>query len=86
MKYSEIFFVIRKFLAYTPPTIHASYGPDQEQMEQMKDLGFSRKLTEREINDYKGPVHYIAHHEVVRPDKNLIIQQDTRDTVLTIVG
>ena len=41
----------------------------QEQMEQMEDLGFSRKLTEREINDYKGPVHYIAHHEVVRPDK-----------------
>jgi hypothetical protein len=29
MKYSEIFFVIRKFLAYTPPTIHASYGPEQ---------------------------------------------------------
>jgi hypothetical protein len=27
MKYSETFFVIRKFLAYTPPTIHASYGP-----------------------------------------------------------
>jgi hypothetical protein len=26
MKYSEIFFVIRKFLAYTPPTIDASYG------------------------------------------------------------
>ena len=26
MKYSEIFFVIRKFLAYTP-TIHASSGP-----------------------------------------------------------
>ena len=23
MKYSEIFFVIRKFLAYTPPTMHA---------------------------------------------------------------
>ena len=41
----------------------------QEQMEQMEDLGFSRKLTEREINDYKGPVHYIAHQEVVRPDK-----------------
>jgi hypothetical protein len=28
MIYSEIFFVIRKFLVYTPPTIHASYGPD----------------------------------------------------------
>jgi hypothetical protein len=28
MKYSEIVFVIRKFLAYTPPTIHASYGPE----------------------------------------------------------
>ena len=38
-------------------------------MEQMEDLGFSRKLTERGINDYKAPVHYIAHHEVVRPDK-----------------
>ena len=56
-------------MAYTPPTIYASYGPGQEQMEQMKDLGFSRKLTEKEINYYKGPVHYIAHHEVVRPDK-----------------
>jgi hypothetical protein len=27
MKYSEFFFVIRKVLAYTPPTIHVSYGP-----------------------------------------------------------
>ena len=27
MKYSEIIFVIRKFLADSPPTIYASYGP-----------------------------------------------------------
>ncbi|XP_028397206.1 uncharacterized protein LOC114521015 [Dendronephthya gigantea] len=41
----------------------------QEQMEQMESLGFSRKLTEQEIKEYNGPLHYIAHHEVVRPDK-----------------
>ncbi len=41
----------------------------QDQMKQMEDLGFSRKLTEEEIKKYKGPVHYIAHHEVVRPEK-----------------
>ena len=41
----------------------------QEQMKQMEDLGFSCKLSEKELEEYNGPVHYIAHHEVVRPDK-----------------
>lgn len=41
----------------------------REQMREMEDLGFARKLTEKEIEEYKGPVHYIAHREVVRPDK-----------------
>ena len=36
----------------------------QEQMKQMEELGFSQKL-----KDYKDPVYYIAHHEVVRPEK-----------------
>jgi hypothetical protein len=27
IKYSEIFFVIRKFFIYIPPTIDSSYGP-----------------------------------------------------------
>ena len=37
----------------------------QEQMKQMEDLGFSRKLSEKELVEYNDPVHYIAHHEVV---------------------
>ena len=41
----------------------------QEQMKQMEDLGFSRKLTDEELKDYKDPVYYITHHEVVRPEK-----------------
>ena len=41
----------------------------QEQMKQMEELGFSQKLTDEELKDYKDPVYYIAHHEVVRPEK-----------------
>ena len=32
-------------------------------------MKFSRKLLEKELAEYKGPVHYIAHHEILRPDK-----------------
>jgi hypothetical protein len=39
------------------------------QMKEMTKLNFSRKLSEEEVKSYKGPVHYIAHHAVVRPDK-----------------
>ncbi|KAG1683387.1 hypothetical protein GQR58_010040 [Nymphon striatum] len=28
----------------------------------------SRKLSAREIAEYKGPVHYISHHAVLKPD------------------
>ena len=31
-------------------------------------MKFSRKLTKREIEEWKGPVHYVAHHAVVRPE------------------
>lgn len=40
-----------------------------KQMAEMVDLGFSRKLTEEEINTHKGPVHYVSHHAVIRPEK-----------------
>ena len=30
---------------------------------------FARKLSDEEINSYEGPVHYIAHHAVIRPEK-----------------
>ena len=32
-------------------------------------MKFSRKLLEKELAEYKGPVHYIAHLEILRPDK-----------------
>ena len=48
--------------------------PDQataydNQMKEMETLKFARKLSEEEMENYKGPVHYISHHAVVRPEK-----------------
>ena len=34
----------------------------------MNKLGFSRKLSEEELNQYNGLVHYVSHHEVLRPE------------------
>ena len=38
------------------------------QMVEMNQLQFSRRLTEKETREYSGPVHYISHHEVLRPE------------------
>ncbi|XP_067051157.1 uncharacterized protein [Acropora muricata] len=38
------------------------------QMVEMKELQFSRRLTEKEAREYSGPVHFISHHEVLRPE------------------
>ena len=38
---------------------------------QIKDMvtrGVARKLSKKELTLYKGPVHYIGHHEVLKPD------------------
>ena len=40
-----------------------------KQMEEMKEMQFSRKLSKKEMDNYKGPVHYIPHHAVIRPEK-----------------
>ena len=40
-----------------------------QQMKEMTDKNFSRRLTDEELNAYKGPIHYIAHHGVLRPEK-----------------
>ena len=40
-----------------------------KQMEKMKELLFSRKLCKEEMDNYIGPVHYIPHHAVIRPEK-----------------
>ena len=40
-----------------------------EQMTEMMKMNFCRKLSENEVKNYKGPVHYIPHHAVIRPEK-----------------
>ena len=40
-----------------------------KQMTEMVKLNFCRKLSEDKVKNYKGPVHYILHHAVIRPEK-----------------
>ena len=40
-----------------------------EQIQEMEKMQFARKLTKDEIEEWKGPVHYVARHAVVRPEK-----------------
>ncbi|XP_063596235.1 uncharacterized protein LOC134773088 [Penaeus indicus] len=42
----------------------------QREIEDMIDRGVVRKLTKEEMREYKGPVHYIHHHEVLKPESN----------------
>ena len=44
----------------------ASYD---KQIKEMGEMQFARKLTPKEIEELKGPVHYVAHHTVLRPEK-----------------
>ncbi|XP_028412195.1 uncharacterized protein LOC114535018 [Dendronephthya gigantea] len=39
------------------------------QMQEMEELGFSRRITQEEEQQYYGPVHYINHHAIIRPEK-----------------
>ena len=47
------------------PELAAAYG---KQMKEMSDMNFSRKLSKEELEKYTGPVHYIPHHAVIRPE------------------
>ena len=38
------------------------------QMKDMIDRGVAREIPKEEMASYKGPIHYIAHHEVLKPD------------------
>ena len=40
-----------------------------QQMIEMSKANYSRILSQRELDEYEGPVHYAAHHEVLRPEK-----------------
>ena len=35
----------------------------------MEEMKFSSKLTVKENSEWKGPVHYVAHHAVLCPEK-----------------
>ena len=38
------------------------------QVRDMVQRGVARKLTKEELNNYEGPIHYVSHHEVLKPD------------------
>ena len=40
-----------------------------KQIKEMEEMNFSRKLTKEELESYKGPLYYVAHHAVLRPEK-----------------
>ncbi|XP_068758047.1 uncharacterized protein [Montipora capricornis] len=40
----------------------------QKQIEDMIEREVARKLSQTELKNYKGPIHYISHHEVLKPD------------------
>ena len=40
------------------------------QMQEMCNLNFARKLSDEEAKSYQGPVHYISHHGVARPESD----------------
>ena len=37
-------------------------------MDDMVKRGVAHKLSDEEIQSYDGPIHYIAHHAVLKPD------------------
>ena len=51
-------------LAKSP--VHATVYDNQ--VKDMVNREVARKLSKDEIDNYKGPVHYISHHEVLKPD------------------
>ena len=53
-------------------TLEHAAAYDRQMME-MTEMQFARKLTKQELETYKGPVHYITHHEIVRPEKTMPI-------------
>ena len=53
---------------------HLKRNPEQaeaycKQMVEMESMKFARKLSREEQDRYHGPVHYISHYVVLRPDK-----------------
>ena len=47
--------------------------PMTDNLVEMMEMQFARKNTKQELETYKGPVQYNAHHEVMRPEKKMPI-------------
>ena len=41
----------------------------KQQMKEMEQMNFARKISPEEETKYQGPVHYISHHAVIKPEK-----------------
>ena len=39
-----------------------------DQIQDMLVRGVARKLSKEEERNYRGPVHYVSHHEVMKPE------------------
>ena len=63
----------KKKMEATVKTPEHAAAYDRQMME-MTEMQIARKLTKQELETYKGPVHYIAHHEIVRPEKTTSIR------------
>nr|XP_054757158.1 uncharacterized protein LOC129263265 [Lytechinus pictus] len=64
-KAEKMLFATERKLAKNPQNAEA-YG---NQIKEMVENNFGRKLSEDESRTYAGPVHYVSHHAVIRPDK-----------------
>ena len=40
----------------------------QKQIDNMIEREVARKLSRKELETYNGPIHYISHHEVLKPE------------------
>ena len=43
-------------------------GLYKEQMDEMVNKGIARKLSSKEIQEFKGPFTYLSHHYVMKKD------------------
>ena len=41
----------------------------KKQIKEMEEMNFARKLSRKEMEEWNGPVHYVSHHAVIRPEK-----------------
>ena len=66
----------------------------KQQMKEMEHMNFARKISPEEERRYQGPVHYISHHAVIKPERERVLQCElcttlrppTRDIASTIIG